>query len=276
MRIDAHQHYWLFDSERDAWINSDMEVIRRNFLPNDISQQLKDRGFDGVVAVQADQSHQETEFLVELASVYKLIKGVVGWVDLRSPEIETYLKHFGQYDVIKGFRHIIEGEEDSEFLVRDEFLRGIEALTANNFTYDLLIRPRHFMSTLACVAMNPNQKFMLDHIAKPDIRSGKVGDWFEFMEKLGAHENVYAKISGLATEADWKNWKLEDFGEYIAHVIRVFGKKRIVFGSDWPVSLLAANYDQVLKIAEASLFGFSEAERMAFFGQNAVDFYGLK
>src|SRR5690606_19125230 len=136
------------------------------FLPNDISQQLKDRGFDGVVAVQADQSHRETEFLVELASVYKLIKGVVGWVDLRSPEIETYLKRFGQYDVIKGFRHIIEGEEESEFLVRDEVMGGIEALTATDFAYDLLIRPRHSKSTLGCVAVNPNQRFMLHHMGK--------------------------------------------------------------------------------------------------------------
>lgn len=275
MRIDAHQHYWLFDPQRDAWITSDMEVIRRNFLPNDISQTLKDKGFDGVVAVQADQSHQETEFLVELANVYKVIKGVVGWVDLRAAEIETDLEHFSQYEVVKGFRHIIEGEEDADFLIRDEFQRGIEALSKHGFTYDLLIRPQHFDSTLACVQANPTQKFMLDHIAKPDIRAGKFDEWADFIEQIGGHSNVYAKISGLATEADWQNWKIEDFSVYIEHVISVFGKKRIVFGSDWPVSTLAANYDQVLEIVEAHLSGFTTEERAAFFGYNAVEFYGL-
>lgn len=276
MRIDAHQHYWLFDPQRDAWITENMEVIRRNFLPNDISQVLKDRGFDGVVAVQADQSHHETEFLVELASVYKVIKAVVGWVDLCSPQIETYLAHFQQHEVIKGFRHIIEGEEDPDFLIRDEFLRGIAALTKYGYTYDLLIRPRHFRSTLECVKTNPKQNFMLDHIAKPHIQSGEFDEWARFIEKLGAYENVYAKVSGLVTEADWKHWKFTDFEAYLKHVIRVFGKKRIVFGSDWPVSLLAADYDQVLAIVESQLAEFSDAERSAFFGKNAVEFYGIK
>jgi L-fuconolactonase len=256
MRIDTHQHFWLYDSVRDAWITPDMEAIRRNFLPNDISQTLKENGFDGIVAVQADQSLRETEFLIELSEAYKVIKGIVGWVDLCAD--------------------VIEGEPDGDFLMKDDFQRGIKALTKYDYTYDLLIRPRHFESTLACVAENPQQNFILDHIAKPDIRNGEFDRWASFIEQLAHSPNVYCKISGMVTEADWKQWKIDDFKRYIDHAVSVFGKQRIVFGSDWPVSLLAATYEQVIEVVEANLVGFTRAELDAFWGGNAVEFYGLK
>ncbi|MVZ64542.1 amidohydrolase family protein [Sphingobacterium sp. DK4209] len=275
MRIDAHQHFWLFDPVKDSWITEEMAVISRNFLPNDIGQILKDNNFDGVVAVQADQSHQETDFLVELSGVYKLIKAVVGWVDLRSEAIDEHLAHFKRSPIIKGFRHIVEGEVDPDFLHRDEFLRGIAALTKHQYTYDLLIRPRHYASTLKCVSVNPEQAFMLDHIAKPPIKTQEFDEWAAFIHDLAQYENVHCKISGLATEADWKHWTLDHFTQYIAHVISCFGKDRVLFGSDWPVCLLAGSYEDSIRIVEDKLNDFTEAELKGFWGDNAVQFYSI-
>ncbi len=276
MRIDTHQHFWFYDSVKDAWITDEMSAIQRNFLPNDISGTLKQLGFDGVVAVQADQTHRETEFLVELSQVYALIKGIVGWVDLRSEKVEEYLQNISKHQVIKGFRHIVEGEDDPDFLHRDEFLRGITALTKFNYTYDLLLRPRHYQSSLKCVEANPNQAFVLDHIAKPPIKSQEFTEWANYIEQLANYPNVHCKISGLGTEADWKHWKLDHFTEYLDHVIKCFGKERLMFGSDWPVCLLAGSYEDALKIVEHRLGDFNEQELKGFWGDNAVKFYGLK
>ena len=276
MRIDTHQHFWIYDKDRDSWITEEMSVIQRNFLPNDISQTLKNNNIDGVVAVQASQSHQETYFLTELSQVYKMIKGVVGWVDLRSSQIEAYLEEFRKHDIIKGFRHVIEGEPDGDFLIKDDFLRGIESLTAFDYTYDLLIRPHHYQSTLECVRSNPNQKFMLDHMAKPSIKTKEFEDWAVFIEALSNFPNVYCKISGLVTEADWKNWELDHFTPYINHVINSFGKDRICFGTDWPVCLIAASYEQCIEIVQAKMKDFTSEELEQFWGLNAVKFYNLK
>ena len=275
MRIDAHQHFWLYDSVKDAWITEEMATIQRNFLPNDISGNLKQVGFDGVIAIQAAQTHRETEFLVELSRAYALIKGVVGWVDLQSEKIEDYLIEFSKQKVIKGFRHIVEGEQDPDFLTRREFLRGIRALTKFNFTYDLLVHSRHYSSTISCVESNPDQAFVLDHMAKPAIKTKEFDDWANFIEKLASYQNVQCKISGLVTEADWKHWKLEHFTEYMDYVIKCFGRNRVMFGSDWPVCLLAGSYEDTLKIVDQSLGGFSEEELKNFWGNNAVKFYSL-
>lgn len=276
MRIDSHQHFWLYDSVKDAWITDRMKVIQRNFLPNDISKTLKDNGIDGVVAVQAGQSLQETGFLVELAAVYKMIKGVVGWVDLRSENIEEDLKDFTRFPIIKGFRHIVEAEDDVNFLTEATFQRGMEALTKFGYTYDLLIAPHHYASALTCVANNPQQQFMLDHMAKPAIATQEFEEWAAFISALSSYPNVYCKVSGMVTEADWKLWSIADFEKYIKHAIASFGKERVCFGSDWPVSLLAATYEQVLTIAETYLEGFTEEERSDFWGGNSSRFYGLK
>lgn len=275
MKIDAHQHFWLFDPVKDAWITEDMAAIQRNFLPNDIGQILKDNGFDGVVAVQADQTDRETEFLLELSQAYALIKGIVGWTDLRSPQLEEKLQHYRSFPKIKGFRHIVEAEADPDFLHQDDFLRGMEGLTKHGFTYDLLIRPRHYASTLRCVAANPNQAFMLDHIAKPPIKSQEFREWADFILELADFPNVHCKVSGLATEADWKHWKLDHFAPYIAHVISAFGKHRVCFGSDWPVCLLAGSYEDSIRIVADKLGDFTETELKGFWGDNAVKFYGL-
>lgn len=275
MRIDAHQHYWLYNAQRDTWITEDMEIIRRNFLPTDISTTLKEKGIDGVVAVQADQSAAETQFLLDLSTMYALIKGIVGWVDLQAPDIENQLQAYKAYPRLKGFRHIVEGEEDPYFLMRPDFLKGISALTKHGYTYDLLIHPRHYASTLACVAANPEQRFMLDHMAKPAIKEGKWKEWADFIEELAEFPNVFCKVSGLATEADWKGWKSTDFTPYVAHAIQCFGKGRILFGSDWPVCILAANYEESLSLVQAQLADFSANELAAFWGGNTTRFYNL-
>ncbi|WP_437917660.1 amidohydrolase family protein [Sphingobacterium sp. LRF_L2] len=275
MRIDAHQHFWIFNAERDSWITDDMAAIQRDFMPTDLGPVLKSNNMDGVVAVQASQSHEETQFLVDLSSMYAMIKGVVGWVDLQSDQVREYLTNFKKYPIIKGFRHVIEGEDDPDFLIRPSFLNGIRALTAFDYTYDLLIRPRHYASTLACVAENSEQRFVLDHMAKPSIRTKEFDDWAVFIEALSKFPNVYCKVSGLVTEADWASWTLEDFKPYIEHVTACFGKDRVMFGTDWPVCLVAAPYDDVQRIAAHALEGFSEDELRAFWGGNAVRFYNL-
>ena len=275
MRIDAHQHFWLYNPVKDAWITNEMKLIQRNFLPNDIAQTLKDNAIDGVVAVQADQSISETKFLVELSQVYKLIKGVVGWVDLQAENVEEQLVQFLEQPVVKGFRHIVEAEADPDFLIRPAFQQGLTMLTKYGYTYDLLIRPTHYAATLQCVAENPNQACMLDHIAKPPIKSQEFEDWAVFIQQLSSFPNVYCKISGLATEADWTGWRLDHFTQYIAHVIACFGKNRICFGSDWPVCLLAASYEDSIQIVQDKLSDFTREELAAFWGGTASKFYKL-
>lgn len=276
MRIDAHQHFWIFNEDKDSWITPAMHKIKRNFLPNDISQTLKSQNFDGVIAVQADQSTRETDFLLELSSVYALIKGIVGWVDLRSPVIEEHLENYAKFPKIKGFRHIVEAESNADFLHTDEFLRGISYLTKWEFTYDLLINSSQFDSAIKCVSFNTKQKFVLDHMAKPQIGEPKEeAKWKTFIEELAAFPNVYCKISGLTTLSDWDEWKVADFRSYILHIIRCFGINRIIFGSDWPVCLLAGSFMDSEKMIQDNSLNLTEDELKGFWGDNATSFYKL-
>jgi L-fuconolactonase len=275
MRIDTHQHFWQYNPTRDLWITDDMAVLQRDYLPQDLQPILEKSNFDGCIAVQADQSPAETQFLVQQAKDFPFIKGVVGWVDLRAESIHEQLEQYKTEPLIKGFRHIVEGEENPDFLIQDTFLAGIEALTKCDFTYDLLISPRHFASAIACVRANPNQTFILDHIAKPQIKSRAFDEWALFIAELAGFSNVNCKISGLATEADWKNWTNDDFTLYVAHVIDSFGKDRIMYGSDWPVCLLAATYEESIAIVESKLGAFTDAEKEAFWALNAFKIYNL-
>lgn len=275
MRIDAHQHFWQYDPSRHNWITSEMKVLQQDFIPLDLKFILEKNDFKGCIAVQADQSDEETKYLVQLAKEYSFIKGVVGWVDLRASNIDEQLHQYKDESIIKGFRHIVEGEEDPDFLQRDSFLKGIESLTKHRYTYDLLIRPRHYAGALKCVQSNPNQIFILDHIAKPPIKSREFEEWALFIERLAGFSNVSCKVSGLATEADWKSWRLDDFTQYLGHVFDSFGNDRIMFGSDWPVCLLAASYEESVTIVESKLGTFTAAEKDAFWGLNAIKTYNL-
>ena len=276
MQIDAHQHFWKFDPVRDSWITEEMSVIRKNFLPPDLEPILEENGFGGCVAVQADQSEDETNFLLELARQNEFIKGIVGWVDLCNEKIIERLAHYKQFDSLKGFRHILQGEKDRDFMLRAEFMRGIKALKEFGFTYDILVFPDQLQYIKIFSSAFPGQKFVVDHIAKPYIKDKKLDDWKRDITAVSEYENIYCKISGLVIEADWKSWREEDFIPYIDVVVDAFGIDRVMFGSDWPVCLPAASYKQVLGIVKKYFTSFTKNEQQKFFGSNAIEFYNLK
>jgi L-fucono-1,5-lactonase len=276
MRIDAHQHFWKYNSVRHSWITEEMSILKRDFLPEDLDQERTANGIDATIAVQADQSEEETLFLLQLAQRNSSIAGVVGWVDLCSPHAAKRLKHFSQFDKLCGFRHLAQDEPDERFLARADFLRGIASLREFGFTYDVLIYPQQLPAALELVAHFPEQKFVIDHIAKPEIKTRSRSGWAALMQNIAAKPNVYCKLSGLVTEADWKNWKKEDFQPYLDVVFGAFGPKRLMFGSDWPVCLLAASYQQVMEIVEDYVQDFAADIKDKIFGDNAAEFYQLK
>lgn len=274
-RIDAHQHFWKFDPVRDAWINESMAVIQRDFLPADIQPLLSNNGIDGCVAVQADQSEAENKFLLNLADQHDFIKGVVGWIDLQSGNIQEQLSQYSQYKKLKGFRHILQGEKQRDFMLRPAFKHGIAALHAFGFTYDILIFPDQLKYSKAFINAFPYQPFVIDHVAKPYIKDKKIEEWKRDITELAEFSNVSCKISGMVTEADWKNWKKEDFRPYLDVVVEAFGVKRLMFGSDWPVCLVAGSYSEVVNLVSEYFSAFSRDERDGFFGGNATRFYNL-
>jgi L-fuconolactonase len=275
MKIDAHQHFWQFNSQRDSWITEEMSVLKRDFLPEDLLPLLQEHQFDGCVAVQADSSEKETEFLLNLAEQNSFIKGVVGWLDLCSDTIDERLNHFSKYDILKGLRHIVQAEPDG-FMLRKDFQRGILALEKHNLTYDILIFPHQLEEATILVKTFPNQKFIIDHCAKPYIKEGKIKTWKHHIETLSRFENVACKVSGLTTEANWKTWNKTTIKPYLDIVFNSFGSKRILFGSDWPVSLLAANYAETVGLIEDYLQQFSAKEQHQIMGLNASNWYNLK
>lgn len=275
MTIDAHQHFWIFDPERDAWITEDMSVIRKNFLPADLAPVLEANGIDGCVAVQADQSEAETDFLLQLAEENTFIKGVVGWVDLRSPSVEERVQHYAQYPLLRGFRHIVQGEADPAFLSGEDFCRGIKALAAYDLTYDILIFPHQLPAALKFVQKFPGQRFVIDHLAKPYIRKGEVKGWEEDIRAMAQFDHVYCKLSGMVTEADMQHWKQEDFSPYLDVALEAFGTDRLMYGSDWPVCLLAADYPEMKKLVTDHIAHLSATEQAQIMGGNAASFYKL-
>ena len=275
MKIDSHQHFWSYEPVKDAWISDAMPVLKKDYLPRDLKPLLEAHNFDGCIAVQADQSETETHFLLELAKQHPFIKGVVGWVDLCSPNISERLEYFSQFKLLKGFRHIIQAEKQADFILRDDFCMGISLLEKYNFTYDILVVPSQLSQVLKFVKRFANQAFVIDHLAKPDFKSRKFEDWKTYMRQIAEFENVYCKVSGLATEADWKNWKQDNFTEVLNITTDAFGPDRLMFGSDWPVCLLAADYGQTLSIIQKHFSGFSQEEQSKIWGLNAVGFYGL-
>lgn len=286
--IDSHQHFWQFNPVRDAWIQNEMAVLRRNFMPEELSGIYSAAGITGCVAVQADQSEDETLFLADLASKHTFIKGVVGWTDLCSERISEKLNEYQELSIVKGFRHIVQAENATEFLRREDFCRGIRELERQGFTYDLLIYARQLPAAREFVARFPNLLFVVGHAAKPDIKSIRAGArppyasneafawWKQEISRLAAHPNVYCKISGLVTEADWTNWSTEDIIPFIDVLLSVFGAKRLMFGSDWPVCLLAAaEYDQVWLPVKQYLSALSVKEQAQIYHRTATEFYRL-
>jgi L-fuconolactonase len=274
-RIDAHQHFWNFDPVRDSWINDEMAIIQRDFTPEDLQTQLKENNLDGSVLVQCDQSEKENEFLLNHANNFDFIKGVVGWVDLQSDDVEDRLAYYHSFNKMKGFRHILQGESERAMMLRPAFMKGISKLKNIDFTYDILIYPDQIQYIGEFVKAFPDQKFVIDHIAKPNIKEKNIVEWKKGMEALAEYPNLYCKISGMVTEADWKNRGKDDCKPYMDVIVSSFGTKRIMFGSDWPVCLVAASYQQTMEIVSNYFSSFTETEQQDFFGLNAINFYNL-
>jgi len=275
MRIDAHQHFWKYNEDRDTWITDDMEVIRRNFLPEDLRPILSENKIDGSIIVQSDQSKEENIFQLANALQHDFVKGVVGWVDLQAENLRENLEYYKEFKKLKGFRHVLQGERQRDFMLRPNFKRGIGKLREFGYTYDILIFPDQLAYTIEFVKAFPDQPFVLDHIAKPYIKDKKIENWKKDIETLAAFENVYCKVSGMVTEAHWKDWTKEDFLPYLDVISESFGATRLMYGSDWPVCLVAASYQQVFELANNYFSTFSSHEQELIFGNNAIRFYNL-
>jgi L-fuconolactonase len=274
MKIDSHQHFWSYDASQYPWIPKG-SPLERDWLPPDLAPLLATAGLDGCVAVQARQSLAESHWLLELAEHYSIIKGVVGWVDLRAPDVEADLAALAKHPKFRGVRHVVQDEPDDHFMLGTEFLRGLGKLRALGLTYDLLVFPHQLPAAIEVVRRFPDQPFVLDHIAKPEIKAGTLSPWREQLRELAKFPNVCCKISGMVTEADHATWKAADFAPFLEVVLAAFGEDRLMYGSDWPVCLLAGSYPRVFELAGTAAHGMSAGGREKFFGGNAVRFYGL-
>jgi L-fuconolactonase len=275
MRIDAHQHFWIYNQREYDWIDETMASIRRDFLPADLRPELEDAGFAGSVVVQVRQTLEETRWLLELAEDNPFILGVVGWVDLRSPRLYQDLQSFAGKSKLVGIRHIVQSEPD-DFLLDADFLRGISLLQEFDLAYDLLIYTKHLPLAAEFVKRFPRQRFVLDHLAKPPIRSRAIDLWARGMRELASFPNLHAKVSGLVTEANWQGWKPEDLRPYLDVAFESFGAKRLMIGSDWPVCTVAASYAQVVNLVKDYMSSYTAEDREAVFGGNAANFWRLQ
>jgi len=275
MTIDSHQHFWNYEPIKHEWIDDSMAVIRQDFTPQDLKQVYEQNNIDGCVAVQADQTLEETVFLLKLASENSFIKGVVGWANLRADNIEEILDAYKAQEKLKGFRHVVQGEPDHNFLLRANFTHGISLLEKHNFTYDILIFPHQLGETLEFVKKFPNQKFVIDHIAKPYIKDGFFDGWAAMIKEIANYENVSCKLSGMITEADFNTWTEQQIHPYMEVVLNSFGAERTMYGSDWPVCLVAGNYTRVKNLTTEFIAKLSTTEQKAIMGDNAIQFYNL-
>lgn len=276
MKIDSHQHFWSYSAAEYPWIGAGMERIARDYLPVDLAAVAAPQGIGGSVAVQARQSVAESRWLLGLAEASPIIRGVVGWVDLRSAGVAAELAELSAHEKFVGVRHVVQDEPDPRFVLGADFVRGLRQLRPYGLTYDLLIYPQQLPAAVQLVAMLPEQPFVLDHLAKPRIKTGAIQEWRRDVEALAQHGNVCCKVSGMVTEAEWRGWKPADFTPYLDVVLQAFGPERLMFGSDWPVCLLAGEYSEVVGIV-ADFFGrLSAAEQQFIWGGTATRFYGLK
>ena len=273
--IDSHQHFWTYNVNRDVWITEEMGRIRKNFYPNDSVELFAQNQIDGCIAVQADSSEEETFFLISLAEQSEFIKGIVGWVDLQSINIESQLTYFSQFEKIVGFRHVVQSESDPNFLARPNFLKGVQLLDTFDFSYDLLIYPNQLNAGIEFCKKNANQRIVLDHLAKPPIKSGDISEWTKDIEKFKELENVSAKISGLITEAEWFNYNEKDILHIIEIALELFGSDRLMFGTDYPVVLVADELSNWVKTFNKSISQLSSNEIKKITIDNCLQFYKI-
>jgi L-fuconolactonase len=275
MKIDTHQHFWKYSFEEYPWMTDRMDPLRRDFLPADLEPLLAAAGVGGVVSVQARQTVVETGWLLDLAARNRFIRGVVGWAPLVDPSVGSCLEQFAPNRLLKGVRHVLHDEPDDNYMLRSDFNAGIRRLREFGLVYDVLIFERHLPQTIEFVDRHPNQVFVIDHIAKPRIRDAVISPWREYMRQLAERENVYCKLSGVITEADWRRWKPEQLRPYIQVVIDVFGPGRLMFGSDWPVLLLAGEYGSWADVVCSEIAHLNTEEQEAVLANTAIRVYGL-
>jgi len=273
--IDAHHHLWRYTPAEYGWIDDSMQRLRRDFLPADLTAEMAAAGVDGSVAVQARQTLEETHWLLDLADECDAIRGVVGWAPITGAEFPAIMEQFDGRAKLKGLRHVIQGEPDENYILREDFNAGIRALEGSGLVYDILIYERHLPQAIEFVDRHPNQVFVLDHIAKPLIAVGELEPWAGRIRELAKRENVWCKVSGLVTEATWDAWSAQTLKPYLDVVVKAFGLERLMAGSDWPVCLVAAGYQQWWELLRTYFAGFSDAERERIFGGTAIEIYGL-
>ncbi|NQU75245.1 MAG: amidohydrolase family protein [Planctomycetes bacterium] len=275
MKIDAHHHFWKYSPAEYGWIDESMNAIRRDFLPGDLKALIDAVGIDAVVSVQARQTIEETRCLLEMADENDFIRGVVGWVPLICPTVSDSLAQFASNSKLKAVRHVLQDEADENYMLRGDFNKGIAALRRFDLVYDVLIFERHLPQTIKFVDKHPQQVFVLDHVAKPEIRHNVLDPWRENIQVLARRENVYCKLSGLVTEANHRSWTPDQLRPYVEVVLEAFGANRIMFGSDWPVCLLACEYKRWFSIVTDFISTLSPAEQKQVLGETAIRAYRL-
>jgi L-fuconolactonase len=274
-RIDAHHHLWRYSVQEYAWLDESMKELRRDFLSRDLMREIAAAGIDGTIAVQARQTMEETRWLLREADECDAIRGVVGWAPIAGEDFPEVMEEFEDRPKLKGLRHVIQGEKDENYILREDFNSGIRAMLGSGLVYDILIYERHLPQAIEFVDEHPEQVFVLDHMAKPMIAAGQMEPWAQRMRELGQRENVWFKVSGMVTEAEWTGWSAETLRPYLDVVVEAFGVERLMAGSDWPVCLVACEYARWFAVLRDYFAGFSDAERDAVFGATAIHVYGL-
>lgn len=275
MKIDSHHHFWKYDPVTYSWMNDSMGILKRDYQPEDLKEVIDSAKIDGVISVQADQSMRETEDLLKHASECSFIRGVVGWFPLAEPELDGLLESYATNPLLKGVRHVVQDEADDQFILGDAFNKGIRRLKAYELVYDILIYERQLGPSIEFVDRHPDQVFVLDHVAKPRIGNQIMEPWRAQMFELAKRENVYCKLSGMATEANWQNWTKDDLWPYAEVAMEAFGPTRMMFGSDWPVARLAVEYGDWVGLCREFISTLSDSEQAMIEGEVAIRAYDL-
>jgi L-fuconolactonase len=274
-RIDAHHHLWHYDPVEYGWIDDTMAALKQNFLPGDLEKEIREVGIDGTVAVQARQGLEETKWLLSQARDAPFIRGVVGWAPIASASFPEELERLQGEPKLKGLRHVIQGEKNPQFMSGEDFNRGIAALRSSGLIYDILIFERQLGATISFVDRHPNQVFVLDHVAKPRIGARILDPWRSQIAELARRKNVYCKLSGMVTEANWQRWRVEDLRPYFDVVLGAFGPERMMYGSDWPVCLLATSYSKWFATVNMLIERLSKTDKEMILGGTATKVYSL-
>ena len=275
MKIDAHNHFWQYDPVKHSWINENMPVLKKDFLPKDLYPLMELNKIEGCVAIQADESDEENVFLLQLAVDNNFIKGLVGWIDMMAHDAEERMQYYSQFKSMKGFRYVLQDKTERALMLHPVFKRNLALFQQYGFTYDLLIFKDQLGFSETLVLQFPQQKFVLNHLGKPEIKAEKIQDWNKAIATIAKNQNIYCKLSGMVTEADWDKNTYQDFIPYMETILENFGSKGIMYGSDWPVCLLAADYKNVFNIVAQFISSLSDNEQKDILGNNAINFYNL-